>query len=282
MEYVEGTDLAKLVKVQGPLPVARACDFIRQAALGLQHAFERGMVHRDIKPHNLLLAEPSDKDPPSAHDGPPTREHGRVKILDMGLARAAQAGDDSNSSGTMTHDGVIVGTPDYIAPEQARESAQGRHSRRHLQPGLHLLSLADGHGAVSTGSLIQKLYKHQFDDPPTVEGLRPEVPRYVGDIVRKMMAKAPADRYQTPAELVDALASAQAGKTSAVSAGPPRKKGPNGSPTSRKAAVQAARTAPAMKRPPFGHRWWPRRSTTHQAFRKIKASTWPGQPDFGF
>ena len=107
MECIEGaTDLAKLVKKNGPLPVAQACEYIRQAALGLQHAFERGMVHRDIKPANLLL----------------TADGKTVKILDMGLARLDRPSADGEASSTMTQEGAVMGTPDYIAPEQAMES----------------------------------------------------------------------------------------------------------------------------------------------------------------
>src|SRR5436309_10450930 len=98
MEYIDGLDLSKLVKEKGPLPIEQACACIRQAALGLAHAHERGLVHRDIKPHNLLLAKT-----------------GAVKILDMGLARM-EADDDSS---TLTKEGSVVGTLDYVAPEQA-------------------------------------------------------------------------------------------------------------------------------------------------------------------
>src|ERR1043165_2984619 len=107
MEYIDGAvDLAKLVKKNGPLPVERACEYIRQAAWGLQHAYEKGMVHRDIKPANLLLAGGS-----------------VVKVLDMGLARLDQpsANDDEKSS-DMTQEGAVMGTPDYIAPEQALDT----------------------------------------------------------------------------------------------------------------------------------------------------------------
>ena len=100
MEYVQGTDLAKLVKKDGPLPVDKACDYCRQAALGLQHAYERGLVHRDIKPQNLLLTP-----------------GGVVKILDMGLARLDRRADDEASS-TMTQEGAVMGTLDYIAPNR--------------------------------------------------------------------------------------------------------------------------------------------------------------------
>src|SRR5436309_3209314 len=101
MEYVHGLDLSKLVKVNGPLPVLHACYFAYQAASGLQHAHERGTVHRDIKPHNLMLT----------HDG----KLRVVKILDFGLAKATR--EEKLDSG-LTGEGQALGTPDYIAPEQ--------------------------------------------------------------------------------------------------------------------------------------------------------------------
>jgi serine/threonine-protein kinase len=117
MEYVEGQNLADYLAEKGPLPVAEACDAARQAALGLQHAHERGTVHRDVKPHNLMRA-------PS----------GRLKLLDFGLARlAAGPGDAAEDDGAslaphLTGAGAVVGTADYIAPEQARDAhgADGR------------------------------------------------------------------------------------------------------------------------------------------------------------
>ena len=109
MEYIEGAvDLAKLVKQNGPLPVERACEYIRQAALGLQHAFERGLVHRDIKPANLLL----------------TQNGQSVKVLDMGLASFDQAVEDGDSTSTMTQEGAVLGTPDYI--RRSRRSTRTR------------------------------------------------------------------------------------------------------------------------------------------------------------
>ena len=117
MEYVEGSTWRKLVKAKGPLPVAHACYFIHQAALGLQHAHERGMVHRDIKPGNLMLAREGNK---------PV-----VKILDFGLAKVTS---EEPVDGGLTHEGQMLGTPDYIAPEQIRRRPEGRHPRRHLQP----------------------------------------------------------------------------------------------------------------------------------------------------
>src|SRR5262249_45265123 len=104
MEYVDGPNLAKLVKDHGPLPVDHACDCTRQVACGLQHAHEKGLVHRDIKPSNLLVAKAQG-----------SRPLGLLKILDMGLARVGAAQTSSGSSSDLTQEGAMMGTPDYIA-----------------------------------------------------------------------------------------------------------------------------------------------------------------------
>src|SRR5262249_16949152 len=103
MEFIAGTDLGKLVGQKGPLPVATACEYVRQSALGLAHAWERGVIHRDIKPGNLMLTP-----------------DGTVKILDFGLARHGPAADSQSSE--LTSELQVMGTPDFIAPEQARGS----------------------------------------------------------------------------------------------------------------------------------------------------------------
>ena len=100
MEFVQGKDLAQRVKEAGPLPVDKACQYARQAALGLQHAHDRGLVHRDIKPGNLLLTN-----------------DGQVKILDMGLARLRSADKDDDPDPALTQEGHVMGSPDYMAPE---------------------------------------------------------------------------------------------------------------------------------------------------------------------
>ena len=105
MEYVEGLDLAKLVKAKGPLPVAHACNFVYQAALGFQHAHEQGMVHRDIKPGNLMLSREGKK--------------AVVKVLDFGLAKVTSEGQADSG---LTREGQMLGTPDFIAPEQIRDA----------------------------------------------------------------------------------------------------------------------------------------------------------------
>ena len=189
MEYVEGLDLAKLVKARGPLPVAHACYFVHQAALGLQHAHERGMVHRDIKPGNLMLA----------------REGNRpiVKILDFGLAKVTSEGP---VDGGLTREGQMLGTPDYIAPEQIRRRPAGRHPRRHLQPGLHALLPPDRPARRSTATSLYDLFQaHHSMDAKPLNLVRPEVPVELAAVVAKMMAKEPERRFQTPAEVAQAL-----------------------------------------------------------------------------
>jgi serine/threonine-protein kinase len=189
MEYVEGEDLARLVKRHGPLPVGLACDCVRQAALGLQHAFERGLVHRDIKPHNLLL----------------TRE-GVVKVLDMGLARLDRPPDDTGPSSLMTRVGMVVGTADYIAPEQALNSHTADVRADLYSLGCTLYHLLAGRVPFAGGPATERLLRHQVEQPPPLERLRPGLPAGVAAVVRRLLAKRPQDRYQTPAELADALA----------------------------------------------------------------------------
>src|SRR5262249_7414794 len=151
--------LAKLVKGHGPLPVAQACDWVRQAALGLQHAFERGLVHRDIKPHNLLL----------------TRD-GVVKVLDLGLARLSHAAEEGEASSTMTQEGAVMGTPDYMAPEQTLDSHRVDIRADLYSLGCTLYHLLAGRPPFAGGTLGEKIAKHQLQDPVPVEQRRPEVP----------------------------------------------------------------------------------------------------------
>jgi eukaryotic-like serine/threonine-protein kinase len=206
MELVDGTDLQRLIKLRGPLPVGQACEYVRQAALGLQHAFERGQVHRDIKPANLIVTGP---------DGPTP---GVVKILDMGLARWL---DQEDGCSTLTREGAILGTPDFIAPEQA-EDARTADIRADLYSlGCTLYFLLTGRVPFPEGTLLQKLDRHRHAEPESVEQRRPDVPPGVVALLRRLMAKRPADRYASPAALLadlDQLARAAEGRTTGETA----------------------------------------------------------------
>jgi WD40 repeat protein/serine/threonine protein kinase len=192
MEYVDGTDLAKVVKKRGPLPAAEACDCVRQAALGLQHAHERGLVHRDIKPSNLLL----------------TRDR-QVKVLDLGLARLhPSAGEESSS--TLTETGAVMGTPDFMAPEQTLDSHAVDIRADLYSLGCTLYFLLTGRVPFPGGTLGQKIGRHLSQEPEPVERLRPDVPPWLALVLRRLMAKRPEHRFQTPAELADELASGPA------------------------------------------------------------------------
>jgi serine/threonine protein kinase len=191
MEYVEGaTDLGQWVKRHGPLPVPQACEYVRQAALGLQHAHERGLVHRDIKPANLLR----------------TADGSLVKVLDLGLARLDRPAEEGEQGSALTQEGALLGTPDYIAPEQALESHAVDTRADLYSLGCTFYYLLTGRVPFPGGTLLQKLNRHQNQEAPAVEALRPEVPPGVAAVVRRLLAKRPEDRYRTPAELAAALA----------------------------------------------------------------------------
>src|SRR5262249_28607217 len=160
----------RLVKEHGPLAVPLACDYVRQAAHGLQHAHERGLVHRDIKPANLLL----------------TRK-GVVKVLDMGLARLGDRAEGGDSRSTLTKGGIVVGTLDYIAPEQSLD-AHGADIRADLYSlGCTLFFLLAGRVPFPGRNPTEKLLKHQMEPPPRVDQLRPEVPPGVSAVVARLM-----------------------------------------------------------------------------------------------
>jgi WD40 repeat protein/serine/threonine protein kinase len=217
MEYVEGRDLARVVKERGPLPVTEACEYIRQAALGLQHAFERGLVHRDIKPSNLLLTRQSrDREGAVSAPLPVGRgsDAGVVKLLDMGLARFERG--DVEPSTALTQVGTIMGTPDYIAPEQARDSHTADIRADLYSLGCTLYFLLTGRVPFPRGNVTEKLLKHQMDTPTPVRQLRPDAPPHVEALIEKLMAKRPEERYQTPAELAAALESLHANRETIV------------------------------------------------------------------
>jgi hypothetical protein len=186
MEFVEGASLAVVLKEKGRIPPARAADYAYQAALALQHAHDKGMVHRDIKPSNLLLTP-----------------QGQVKLLDLGLARFLQ---DQIDDAARTREGTGMGTPDYAAPEQFRD-AHGADARSDVYAlGCTLYHLLTGQVPFPGSSFSEKYESHAHKEPPALEKLCPETPGGLALVVQKMMAKRPADRFRSAAELAEALA----------------------------------------------------------------------------
>lgn len=186
LEYIEGKTLDQIIKEDGALSIHRAVRYGIQIAEALQHAFEKGVVHRDIKPSNILV------------DSQDT-----IKILDMGLARFFDR--DESDLTRRYNDSSVLGTADYMAPEQALCSAVD--SRADIYSlGATLYTLLGGRPPFEGKSASQKLLAHQMKTARPLQELRPEVPAGLSSVIAKMMAKKPEERYQTPNDVMIALA----------------------------------------------------------------------------
>jgi serine/threonine protein kinase len=203
MELVEGVSLDRLIAEHGLLSPDKATAYIRQAAQGLQHAHSRGMVHRDIKPQNLMLTP-----------------DGQIKILDFGLARfvretAATAEPDASSASasttdnarveTLTQAGVMMGTPDFMSPEQANNPSAADIRADIYSLGCTFYTLLAGRAPFHAETVASKFTAHQARAPQPLSALRQDVPPALLAILDRMLAKRPDERYQTPAEVLTAL-----------------------------------------------------------------------------
>lgn len=201
MEYFSGRDLKAVVKEQGSVSVEFACECIRQAALGLQHAYEHGIVHRDIKPSNLLVT----------HDE--KTQQMVIKVLDLGLARIAHqaelatAGqtDFTAQDGGVTRSGQIMGSPDYMSPEQAMSSSTVDIRSDIYGLGVTLFQLLCNELPYSGENVMEKLLERINKDAPPVSTFRPDIPPVLVHIVARMLHRDPAQRFQTPAEVAAVL-----------------------------------------------------------------------------
>lgn len=207
MEYVEGTDLANLVRQFGPLGVDQAADYLRQAALGLKYVHEAGLVHRDVKPSNLLVTLGRDAKERAAA-GPAS--WGRVKILDLGLALARDPLESSFSL-TGSDPNAVIGTPNFIAPEQARNSRHGDIRSDLYSLGCTFYYVLTGQLPFERRNLVEVLMAHCLDLPTPIRDLRPQTPKPFAALVERLMAKPPDARFQSPGELLEALAAAPPG-----------------------------------------------------------------------
>jgi serine/threonine protein kinase len=187
MEYVDGSSLLEIIKKKGPMAIDRAAHYIWQSAQGLDHAFRVGVIHRDIKPGNILVDR-----------------IGISKILDMGLARFYNSDDDMLTK--KYDEKSVLGTADYVAPEQTINSHDVDVRADIYSLGATFYYLLAGHPPFPEGTISQKLIAHQTRQPTPIRALRPEIPVALAVVLGRMMAKSVADRYQSPAEVSAALA----------------------------------------------------------------------------
>lgn len=195
MEFVEGIDVARLVKGHGPLSVADACEIVRQAALGLQYAHARELVHRDIKPSNLLLT--LDPGQPSG---------GLVKVADMGLALVCEP--DIENSGATTTANLVVGSLDYMAPEQADDAHHVDHRADLYSLGCTLYELLAGRppfAGAGRQTRLQKLKAHAAAPVPSLAVVCSNLPAGLEPIIQRLLAKGPEARFASAAELATSL-----------------------------------------------------------------------------
>ena len=188
MEYVPGQSMQELVAKQGPLPPVSAAEYIRQAAEGLSAAHKAGLVHRDIKPGNLLVDE-----------------KGTVKLLDLGLAMFFGEADKDTASLTIAHEEKVLGTADYLAPEQALDSHSVDIRADIYSLGGTLYFCLTGFPPFPEGTVAQRLMAHQAKQPKPISSYRSDVPDTLAAVIDRMMAKKPDERYQTAKETSAAL-----------------------------------------------------------------------------
>ncbi len=189
MEFVEGQDLAALVQQRGPLDVGTALNYVLQAAQGLQYAHDEGVVHRDIKPSNLLL----DK-------------KGTVKILDMGLARFVnEVGADEPTAAALTQSGQVMGTVDYMSPEQAANTKGADKPADIYSLGATLYFLLTGRAMYGGDTLVEKIMAHRDQPIPSLKTVRKDISRPLDDTFRAMVAKTPALRQRSMEQVIEEL-----------------------------------------------------------------------------
>lgn len=186
MEYIDGASLQYLVDSLGPLAINRAINYIAQAALGLQHAADVGLVHRDVKPSNLMLDW-----------------SGTVKLLDLGLARFSRRPD---SIAQVSDSKTVLGTADYLAPEQARTASVDIRADIYSLGAVSYFLLT-GKPPFDGGNVAQKLIRHQTEVPKPADSVRPEIPAGIAAVIARMLAKDPAERPYSPARVIAELRS---------------------------------------------------------------------------
>lgn len=204
MEYVSGRSLKAIFLERGALPADWCCECARQAALALDHIHARGLVHRDVKPSNLIVTRRASDD------------RMQVKLLDVGLARFVS---EVEQDAALTRDGQIVGTGDYMAPEQVAKAREADIRADIYGLGASLYQLIGGKAPLAGETLLQTYMNRLQNDPPPLSSIAPDIPRGLDAVVAKMLKRSPKERYQTPAEVAADLAAVLAGAASAPASG---------------------------------------------------------------
>jgi serine/threonine protein kinase len=241
MEYVAGTDMSSLIKKQGKLPLAQGCDFIAQAARGLAYAHAQGIVHRDVKPSNLLV------DPAGA-----------VKVLDMGLARFDAEVGAASTERELTQTGAVMGTIDYMAPEQALNTSRADAKSDVYSLGCTLYRILTGTNAFGGETMVEKILAHRELPIPPLRKTRPDAPPALEAFLGRMMAKKPDDRptMQQVAETLATILKAEPNPTPSLpqAVQPTGARAPSASgpvPNVAARALQTKGAAPPKRRSPL-------------------------------
>ena len=243
MEYVDGSDLSALVKRHGPLPVERAIHWIIQAARGLEYAHEQGVIHRDIKPANLLVDA-----------------KGTVKILDMGLARIDGSVGGSSEGAGLTCTGTIMGTVDYMSPEQAMDTKHADARSDIYSLGCSLYYLLTGRALYDGDTMMKKLMAHQnaaipslvvdlITDPAGIGRSRPGVADGINAVFRRMVAKLPENRQQSMTEVITDLERCLSGSSPTLTISPVSARGSDAMPQFSKKLSDTSSTTAASATP---------------------------------
>lgn len=260
MEYVDGRDLGQIVDNEGPLPVDQAVDYIIQAARGLAYAHGRGIIHRDVKPQNMLLAV---SDQPSAvgeEVGPPkpqiaNRKSAMVKVLDMGLARLTEDAirvAKGAETERLTHAGELMGTLDYMSPEQAEDFQAADHRSDIYSLGCTLYKLVTGHPIYDADTAMRRILAHRDAPIPSLREAGRDIPDGVETVFQRMVAKNPDDRYQSMDEVIAALTTASTPAPPViVTRAPPRRPRPQKADTRKPRTGNIGRRAAAARRSPM-------------------------------
>ncbi|HQU41788.1 MAG TPA: serine/threonine-protein kinase [Pirellulales bacterium] len=226
MDYVAGQDLAALLSQHGPMPLEQALDVVLQAARGLEYAHAQGVVHRNIKPGNLLLSI-----------------DGVVKVLDMGLARY----DDAEGGPQLTQAGQAMGTVDYMSPEQAADARRADQRSDVYSLGYTMFRVLTGQVPYGGKNVVMKALAHAQSPVPALRAARPDLPEWLEAVYQRMVAKKPADRYASMSEFIAAVEACRWGRMPSAAA-------PIAVAVSAPPAAAASRPAATAPKPPYRRR----------------------------